>query len=262
MAHAQAATAVTTRLDKLNVAAALHGFDKALNRSAWGSIGWGAFSALIGAFLVYSTNPFGWVNVVVGLLLIGVGLYEKRVREPRVIKVSAATLGLLGLWNLANFIMAAMASSGVVGHPWIGVLQLLGAWNTYKSYSTYAALLAASDPGTNAEFKALLAQLNTADPASAPDVAEFTASQFGKNDVRWRVRSCDGLMLFLGNEVMFGRKKSQSTCFFVPRQQVKLEILGEKMFGSKQKVVVTAGDAQLKATIAPDMAQKLMMLLG
>jgi hypothetical protein len=262
MSQAQMAIAVTTRLDKLNVAAALHGFDKALNRSAWGSLGWGMFSALIGAILLYSTSHFGWVNIVIGLLLVVEGIYEKRVREPKVIKISAATLGLLGLWNLGGFILAVMASSRVVGHPWVGVLQLIGAWNTYKGYATYAALLSASDPGTNAEFEALFAQVTTVDPSSAPDVVEFTSAKFGSNDVRWRVRLVDGLMFFLGNEVVFGRKKSQPTCFFIPRQQVRLEIMGEKMFGSKQKAVVTAGGLQLKATIAPEMAQKLVMLLG
>lgn len=256
------ATAVTTRLEKLNVAAALHGFDKALNRSAWGSLGWGMFSALVGLVLVYRANRLGWVNVVVGLLLMVEGLYEKQVREPRVIKVSAATLGLLGIWNLGSFVLAMMANSRVAGHPLVGVMQLLGAWTTYSSYATYAALLAASDPGSNAEFEAMLRQMSTADPASAPDMVEFTASKFGKNDVRWRVRSVDALMLFLGNEVVLGRKKSQPTCFFVPRQQVKLEIQGEKMFGSKQKVLVTAGDQQWKGTMAPGMPQKLMMLLG
>jgi hypothetical protein len=261
MAHPQMAMAPATRLDKLNVAASLHVFDKTLDRSAWESLGWGAFSLVVGIFLL-STGRFGWINLVFGLLIIIEGLYEKQVREPKVIKVSAATLGLLGVWNLAVFILAAMAKSRFVGgHPVVAVMQLLGAWNTYKSYAVYAALLAKSDPGANAEFKALLDQLKNADPKTAPDVAEFTVSKFGSNDVRWRVRSVDGLIFFLGNEVILGRKQSKPTCMFVPREQVKLDILGEKIFGSKQKVVVTAAGVPMKGTMSQEMTQKMQMLL-
>jgi hypothetical protein len=42
---------------------------------------------------------------------------EMRVREPQVIKVSAATLGLLGFWNLAGFALAMMSHSRFAGHP-------------------------------------------------------------------------------------------------------------------------------------------------
>lgn len=213
-------------------------------------------------FLLPRSAGFGWINLALGALLIAEGLYEKRVRQPRVIVVSAATLGLLGLWNLAGFIMALMAHSRAVGHPWIAVVQLLGAWTTYAGYSTYAALLSASDPGTASEFKAILDQMQAADPATAPEVVEFTSRKFGQNDVRWRARRVDDLVLFRGNEVVLGRKSSKTECFFVARQEVKLDIRGEVLLGRNQKATVTAGKIQLKATIAPQMAQKLMMLIG
>lgn len=265
MAQSQPAVAVTSRIDKLNVAAALHEFDRALNRGAWESLGWGAFSVGIGVILLYTTaHLVGWVNLAFGFLLIAEGLYEKRVREPKVIMVSASTLGLLGLWNLYGFVMAMVSNARYVGHPWVAIVQLVGAWRTYSSYSKYAALVAASDPATNMEFASILDQVQTSDPASTPDMVEFTASKFGKNDMRWRARRMhDGdLIFFLGNEVVLGRKKSKPTCFFVQRQQVRFEITGEKMFGRKQKAAITAGDQQWKATIAPEMAQKFMMLLG
>lgn len=261
-AQAPAQAPVSSRIEKLNVAAALHQFDKSLNRSAWESLGWGAFSALIGWAQLARNARFGWVNLVFGALLMVVGLYEKRIREARVIKVSAATLGFLGLWNLAGFIMAMMSQSRVVGHPWVAALQLFGAWTTYKSYATYAALVANSDPATNAEFELMMQQLNAADPATAPDVVEFTAKKFGKNDVRWRARRMDDFMLFAGNERVFGRKKSLTQCFLAARQQIRVEIVGEKMFGRNQKATVTTGDQHWNATIAPEMAQKLTMLVG
>jgi hypothetical protein len=262
MAQPQTAVSVASRIDRLNVAAALHQFEKALNRSAWGSMAWGAFSILIGAFLVSKNPRVGWINLVAGGLLMVEGLYEKRVREPQVIKVSAATLGLLGLWNLAGFVMAMTAHSRFAGHPWIAVAQLIGAWNTYASYSRYAALVAASDPGTKMELQTMLDQLLAADPATTPEMVEFTSHKFGKNDIRWRARRVDDLLLFRGNEVVLGRKNSKVECFFVPRQEVKLELTGEKGLSRKQKATITAGNVQFKTTIAPEVAQKFITLVG
>jgi len=256
----QDAPVVTTRVDKLNIAATLYNFHKGLDRNAWGNMGWGAFALAIGLFML-ARGRFGWINVALGLLLVAEGLYQMRVREPRVIKVSAATLGLLGLWNLTVLAISFALKSKVVGvNPLVAIIQLLGAWATYKSYALYVALTANLDSGADAEFKALLDQLKNANPATAPDVVEFTSSKSLKSDLRWRVRATDGFMFFMGNEMFLGRKKSQPECFFVAREQVRLELLGEKMFSSKQKVRVTAGATQLNGTMSAEMAQKLMML--
>ena len=60
MAHPQMAMAPATRLDKLNVAASLHVFDKTLDRRAWESLGWGAFSLVVGIFLLIAgASPLG-----------------------------------------------------------------------------------------------------------------------------------------------------------------------------------------------------------
>src|ERR1700679_3181141 len=107
MLQTLAPEASISRLEKLNTAAALHQFDKALGRGAWSSLGWGAFSLLIGLFMVYR-GRFGWINIGIGVLIIAVGFYQMKVREPQVIKISAASLGLLGAWNLAIFVLAAM----------------------------------------------------------------------------------------------------------------------------------------------------------
>lgn len=262
MAHAQPTFGVPSRIEKLNVAASLHQFDRALNRSAWGSLGWGAFCIVIG-WVLLSRNPLGgWLNIGVGALLMIEGLYEKRVREPKVIVVAAATLGILGLWNLTGLIIGLMTHTRVTGHPVAAILQLAGAWTTYAAYSTYATLLSSSDPGTNLEFSNLVEQLKTADPATAPEIVEFTSHKFGNNDVRWRAKRVDDLFLFLGNELMLGRKQSKVTCFFVPRRQVKIDITGEKMFGRNQKATITIGTSQLKATIGADIAHKFLSMLA
>jgi hypothetical protein len=249
----------TTRLEKLNSAALLYNFHKKLDRSAWESIGWGIFSLGIALF-VFSRGGLAWVHLVFGILLIAEGIYEKQVREPKVIKVEAATLGLTGLWNIGVFALGIATRIRVIGiSPVVPIFQLVRAWQTYKSYALYATLTASVAPATNAEFKTMLDQLKNAVPADTPDVVEFTSSRFLKNDIRWRVRRMDGYFFLMGKETGLG-KKPQLTCMFLERGAVKLEILGEKMFGSKQKVVVIAGDQKLKGTMAAEMAQRMMLL--
>ena len=259
MAPAQANTSATSRLDRLNIAAALLDFDQSLKRSAWGSLGWGIFSLAAGIWLVLN-NRFGWINVAFGLLLMLEGLYEMRVREPKVIQVAAATLGILALWNLSALLLAIAGFRVAGAHPLVAFGQLLGAWMTYKSYADYAALLAESDPGMNEELKMLIHQLKNADPANDPDVVEFISSRFSDSEIRWRVRSMPGSLFFMGNEMFFGRRRSKATCLFVPPADVKIEITGEKTFGNKQKAVVTAAGLRLKAIFTPEMAQKLMAM--
>jgi len=259
MAPAQETPSATSRLHKLDIAAALFGFDKLLRRSAWGSLGWGIFSLAIGIWLVLD-NRFGWINIAFGLLLMAEGVYEMRVREPKVIQVAAATLGILGLLNLSALLLAIAGFRVAGANPVVGFGQLIGAWMAYKSYADYAALLAQSDPEMNEEFKMLMHQLKNADPANDPDVVEFISSRFSDSEIRWRVRSMPGFLFFMGNEMFFGRKQSQATCFFLPPAEVKIEIIGEKMFGDKQKAVVTAAGLRLKAIFTPEMAQKLMAM--
>lgn len=260
MLETQAPQASLARVDKLNMAAALHGFDKSLDRSAWSSLGWGAFSLLIGLFLLYR-GRFGWINIGFGVLIILVGFYQMKVRVPGVIKISAASLALLGAWNLALVVLAAITKSKVAVNPLFAIIQLIGAWSTYKSYALYAALLASSDPAANAEFKMLLDQLKNSPPATTPDVVEFTSTKKLGNNILWRIRSMDGLLFFVGNEIVLGRKKSQTECLFISREKVRFEIVGEKMFSSRQKVAITVSDVSLQGTMSPEMAQKLQMLL-
>lgn len=248
-----------TKLDKLNSAALLYNFHKKLDRIAWENIGWGAFSLAIALF-VFSRGGFGWIHLSFGILLIAEGIYEKQVRAPRVIKLAAGTLGLVGLWNLAVLGISIATQTRIIGvSPVISIVQFIGAWNLYKSYALYATLTASVDPATNAEFQTMLDQLKNASLPGTPDVVEFTSSKFLKNDIRWRVRRMDGYFFLMGKETGLG-KKPQITCMFLERGMVKLEILGEKMFGSKQKVVITAGDQKFKGTMTAEMAQRMMLM--
>jgi hypothetical protein len=66
----------------------------------------------------------------------------------------------------------------------------------------------------------------------------------------------DDLLLFRGNEVVLGRNSSKVECFFVPRQEVKLEITGEKSLSRTQKATITSvatgGSLAMCASFGPD----------
>jgi hypothetical protein len=141
-------------------------------------------------------------------------------------------------------------------------LQAFGAWTTYASYSAYAALLASSDPGTNQEFQALLQQIRSSDPDTAYDMARFEVKRLTDPLQVWKVKSFDGLLLLVKCEEVLGVTKFAMECFFVQKQDVRLEILGEKVFGQKQKAIIYAGSQELNhVVITPGMAQKLQGLL-
>ena len=83
--------------------------------------------------------------------MVAAGLYEKTVRDPKVIIMSAATLAFLALWEFA---LIGLAAAGKV-HLVMGgrtlfwaIAQAWGALATWKTYSTYKMLHEQSDPTT------------------------------------------------------------------------------------------------------------------
>jgi hypothetical protein len=261
MASSTIGSPVNERFERLNVAAALRGFDQALVRSAKVSIGWGLFAMIIGA-IFFATGRFGWINLICGLALVIEGIYEMKVREPKVIIVAATTLGFLAIWNMGSLVAAAFLHARLGGHPIAGILQALGAWATYGSYSVYAALLAKSDPGAKQELESLIQQIETVDPGLAHDVAQFEVKKFSDPLQVWRIKNFDGLLLFVKSEEVLGVKKFATECFLAQKQNVRLEILGEKMFGEKQNAVIYAGVHELKnVVITPGIARKLQSFL-
>jgi hypothetical protein len=259
MASGPGTSLLENRLEKLNVAAGLHGFDRALTRSARGSIGWGVFSLVIAA-LIFASGGFGWINLILGSLLVVEGVYEMRAREPRVIKVSAATLGALAVWNLGSIAVAYYYLHTLVGASvWAGILQAVGAWTTYRSYAFYAELLRQSDPATNEELAMLLQHAKTADPALDPNLVEFKVKNLTDPLQLWKIIRIDArLLLFVQSEEILKVVKFAITCCVVEKQEMRLEIVGEKMFGQDQKAVIHLSEGEIKnVIISPAMATKL-----
>ena len=128
------------RVERLSVAGAFCLFDKKLRSSGNGSIVWGLLNLLIGALLVAANDKWGAVSLLLGLALVGAGIYERKVRAPNVIMISAATLAVLALWNFALIALAAMGKVQLAlgGRTlYWAIAQAWGAFATWKTYSTY-----------------------------------------------------------------------------------------------------------------------------
>src|SRR5947209_52958 len=99
------------RIGQLKMAGEFCMFDKKLLSSGNSSIVWGLLNSVFGASFLLRGNNWGAVSLVLGLTLIAVGVYERKVRDPKVIIVSAATLAMLALWNFALIALIALGNT-------------------------------------------------------------------------------------------------------------------------------------------------------
>jgi hypothetical protein len=247
-------------LSRLQTATLFNNYDAGFRKSAYSSIGWGVFSAVIGAVLL-SRGSFGWINLAFGIFLIGEGVYEMRVRDPKVVKVTAFTLGTLAAWNLGSFAYSAYFQVGLGGHPLYGFMQALGAYNTYKTYAHYKELFEKADAATVEQVKLAVAEMKADDPASSPDMVEFEAKPKDGESAYWRVRFIKDLAFFVMIGGLFGRKSKVKEAFWAYKRDIQLENLGDKFMSKKLKFKVQVNQIVIdKASISQEMLAKFESL--
>ena len=100
------------------------------------------------------------------------------------------------------------------------------------------------------------------DPALDPNMVEFQVKNLTDPLQIWKIIRIDGrLLLFVQSEVILKVVKFAITCFVVEKQEVRLEIVGEKMFGQDQKAIIYLAEGKINNVItSPDMATKLQAL--
>jgi hypothetical protein len=146
---------------------------------------------------------------------------------------------------------------------WYGLIQGYGAWKTYKSYGVYADLVKQANPLVVEEVKRYLDELKAADPKQSMDVLEFDSSDFSKGTRNWRAKFIGDLVLFVqSNKSTFGMGKRAEQVLWSPRDTIRIEALGEKWLGKKQKVKIYTGPSVFieKAEITPEMLAKFESL--
>ncbi len=249
------------RVKRLSVAGAFCLFDKKLSSSGNASIIWGAVNTLIGAIILNAHNRWGFVSLVLGLGLIAAGLYERKVRDPKVIIISAATLGVLALWEFALIGLAAAGKAHVAPGArtlYWGIAQGWGSYTTWKTYTTYKMLRETSDPGTVEEVRGYIAELKKARPDESLDLIEFEMNAgFVQGRKVFRLKPTDDLYLISVYKAQFRSLQLQEISF-IARNEVLLTPLGEKWMSKKIKARVQLGPLTLeKVSITPEMAMRI-----
>jgi hypothetical protein len=249
------------RVERLALAGSFCLFDKKLSSSGTSSIVWGLINLLIGGVVIAQNNNWGAVSLVLGLALIAAGIYERRVREPKVIIISAATLAVLALWNFMLIALAAMGKMQLVlgGRTlfW-AIVQAGAAYATWKTYSTYKMLLEKSDPLTVQQVRECVNELKKAKPGQSMDIVQFDAnSGFLRSTKRYRLKPIEDLYLVARYRTQFGSLNLEEVNF-VQRSEVTLTLEGEKWMSKKIKAAVQLGPLKLdKISITPDMASRI-----
>ncbi len=249
------------RIKRLGTAAAFCLFDSKLRSSGNSSITWGLLNLVIGLAAVIGGSKWGLVSLILGAGLVAAGLYERTVRDPKVIIMSAATLAFLALWEFA---LIGLAAAGKV-HLVMGgrtlfwaIAQAWGALATWKTYSTYKMLHEQSDPMTVQQVRGYIDELKKAKPAQTVDVIEFDANAgFVEGTKRYRLKPVDDLFVAARYKSQL-RSLQLEEVIFLPRTEVTLTPEGGTWMSKKIKAIVQLGPLRLdKVTITPDMAERI-----
>jgi hypothetical protein len=249
------------RVEQLTLAGSFCLFDKKLRSSGNASMVWGVLNLLIGVAVVAANDSWGVVSLFLGLALVAAGVYERKVRDPKVIIISAATLAGLALWNFTLIGLAAMGKVELLlgGRTlfW-AIAQAWGAYATWKTYSTYKMLQEKSDPLTVQQVRGYVDELNKAKPEQSVDLVQFEANTgFVQGNKRYRLKPIEDLYLVARYKTQLGSSQLEEVSF-VRRDQVTLTPEGEKWMSKKIKASVQLGPLKLdKVTITPDMAARI-----
>jgi hypothetical protein len=232
------------RLQKMSLAGSFCLFDKKLRSSGNSSIVWGVLNLIIGGGLVAADDKWGWISLLLGLALIAAGAYEKRVRDPRVIIISASTLAGLAIWNFALIGLAATGQVKLVlgGRTlfW-AIAQAWGAYSTWNTYSTYKMLREQSDPVAVEQVRGYIDELSKAKPAQSLDLVEFEANAgFVAGTQRYRLKPIEDFYMVATYKSQLGSLQLQEVGF-VPRSEVTLTPEGGKWMSKKIKARVQLG---------------------
>jgi hypothetical protein len=236
-------------------------FDKKLRSSGNASIIWGVLNLIIGGGLIAANDNWGAISLLLGLALIAAGVYERKVRDPKVIVISAATLAGLALWNFALIGLAAMGKVELAlgGRTFFwAIAQAWGAYSTWATYSTYKTLREQSDPVAVEQVRGYVDEVNKAKPAQSLDLAEFEVNAgFVGGTQRYRLKPVEDLYLVARYKSQLGSLSLEDVSF-VPRSEVTLSPEGGKWMTKKIKASMQLGPLKLeKVSITPEMAERI-----
>lgn len=248
-------------LEQLSLASSYCLFDNRLRSTGKSSIIWGVLNLIIGASFIARHSKLGAVSLLLGVALIVTGLYQRKVRDPHVVLISAAMLGSLAVWNFAIIALAAMGKAHLaMGGKTLywAIAQAWGSYSTWATYSTYKTLRQKSHPLIVEQVRGYIDELNKAKPEQTVDLIQFDVNPgFLQSTKRYRLKPFEDLYLAARFRTQFSSLQLEEVSF-VPRSAVTIAPEGEKWMSKKMKATVQLGPLTLeKVVITPDMASRI-----
>lgn len=253
------------RQEHLNEVAIACTFDDNLRGSGNSHLIWSGLSIFIGIIQIKANNLWGLINLGFGLGLLGSGLYLRRARDPKVIKISAVALAGLAVWNLGGIALMAMGITRVFFgfHVLVaGIMQAIGAYSTWQSYEAYVLVHEKLQDSDAHSVREALRELQNTNPKKSAEIVEMRYEKFSEATVVIRLRTFeDGIITAYFKEAL-GRLKEPRAAFW-NRQDIRVDNVEGKMLSSKKKVTLHVGPEELKKVeISSEMLERLETTLS
>jgi hypothetical protein len=236
-----------THLERLKLSAMYLSLQKELKRSGWGSIGWGAFTLLVGLLSgLHTLLDSVWLTLGIFLLLEGAWVLRVGNLDPRVLHLEAAALLLLGLWNTVGLyfeIQSGMKPIFGARIIIVGIFQLIGAYTTYRSFPAYKNVYEHLDRACLHELELKMGDMWKRKPQIGIELVEFKA-----DDKKCKARFLPDIAVLLMRDF--------KQVVVAERCEIAVESGGNKMLSKLLKVQLTIEGETLKAEMSSECYQR------
>jgi len=226
-----------THMERLKLSAMYLSLQRGLKRAGWGSVGWGAFTLALGVFF-RSHTVFEYVWLIMGCFLVLEGLWILRsvAADPRVLLVEALALAVLGLLNTVGLYLEIKSGIRPVGGLqiiWAGVVQLISAYATFRSYPAYKRVYEHLDRACLYELETKIGDMWKRKAETDPELGTFKSE-----DKKCKVKFLPDMAILLlqnGKQVLLAE-----------RADVTILTTGNKLLSKMLKVELQIDEVKLK----------------
>ncbi|HEY2954767.1 MAG TPA: hypothetical protein VGK89_05920 [Candidatus Eisenbacteria bacterium] len=207
----------------------------------------GGWSVLFGAIAIWAgvgALPVDWVITVLGVVLVGTGVWNIAAPRPTGIILDGVTLLLVGGYNLIGTVLSAM--DGVHVSPrWalVGILQLFWGLQRIQSFRRFAnAFLERPSDTAMQQIEETVATIRKAKAKESTDIIEFAVDGIHRHV--WKARLVGEQAVFVeatGSDILVGTRGS-----------VEITSRGKVMVGSALKADAMVGTQRLRGRISED----------
>jgi len=242
-----------THFERLQVSAVYLSMQRGLKRAAWGSLGWGAFTLALGSF-VRSRAIFDYIWLAIGMFLVleGVWIMRSAAADPRLLLAEAAALTVLGLLNTVGLYLEIRSGIRPVGGLQVifaGILQLLSAYTTYRSYPALKQICQYLDRACLYELETMIGDMWKRKSEAVPELADFKCE-----NKRCKVKFFQDLAILL--------LQGGSQVVLVQKTETKIVKARNVLLSKSMKVELQLEDSSFKTEMNHSSLDKWLAWLG